>query len=346
MNRFEEFIALLRSRGLDPGPDRVADAVVALALLPEQPRRVLRTTLCGSKRDLDIFDEVWQPAGEAEAVFSPSGPEPASAGSVDRQDDDEEAAEGAGSQTGLAERDVRNLTEAERAEIARLVAELAPAARSRPSARRTPAGRGRIDARRTARLMFRSGGEPYRIVHTRRARKPRRLLLLVDVSGSMKPYTDVMLRFGHAAVTAGPGLTEVFALGTKWTRLTGPLLERDADAAMAAVAALPSDWDRGTKLGPALQDFLRRWAGRVAVRSAVIVVISDGQESGDKSVLPNQVARLSRLGSVLIWVNPAHGRPRYVPVNPGLTRSLPYAAEHLPGHTIDALRRLTEVISR
>jgi len=346
VNHFVELVAELRARGLAPGPDRVATAVVALMVLPEQARRVLRTTLCASRQDLEIFDEVWRPedAGPIESAFAAGGePPPAGSGPGDGLDD---PGRGASGQTGLAIRDVRDLTAAELAGIARLITALAPSTRRRRTACRRPAGSGRLDARRTARLMLRSHGEPRRILRTRRALRPRRLLLLIDVSGSMQTYTDVMLRFAHAAVTAGPGVTEVFTLGTRWTRLTGLLLGRDAETAMEGVAAVRSDWNRGTRLGPALREFLRQWGGRMAVRRAVIVLISDGQESGDKHVLPSQTARLSRLGSRLIWVNPALGRPGYRPVNPALTGSLPHVTEHLSGHSLDALRKLAEVISR
>jgi uncharacterized protein with von Willebrand factor type A (vWA) domain len=348
VNRFVELVTELRVRGLMPGPDRVAAAVTALLVLPDDPRRALRTTLCGSRADLDIFDAVWRPPDAAtDELPAAHGGEAAPGGAAAGEGADAPGAgEGASGQTGLALRDVRELTPAELAELAGLIAHLAPAARRRRTARRVPAHTGRIDARRTARLMLRSGGEPHRILRTRRAWRPRRLVLLIDVSGSMRSYTDVLLRFAHAAVAAGPGVTEVFTLGTRWTRLTDRMRDRDADGAMVLVNALRSDWDRGTRLGPAVREFLRRWGGRTAVRSAVIVLISDGQEAGDKRVLPVQVARLSRLGHRLIWVNPARGRPGYVPVNPALTGSLPHADAHVPGHTLDALRRLAEVISR
>lgn len=346
MNHFVEFVAELRARGLTPGPDRVATAVVALMVLPEKPRDVLRTTLCASRRDVEIFDEVFRPeAAEAMEPLLVVGDGPSPGGSAPGEGLDELGV-GASGQTGLALRDVGDLTTAELAEIARLIAALAPSARRRRTAHRRPAVAGRVDARRTARLMLRSGGEPHRILRTRRAARPSRLLLLIDVSGSMRKYTEVMLRFAHAAVTAGPGMTESFTVGTQWTRLTGRMLGRDADAAMAAVAAVRSDWNRGTRLGPALHEFLRRWGGRIAVRRAVIVLISDGQESGDKRELPRQTARLSRLGSRLIWVNPAMGRPGYAPANPALTGSLEHVTEHLPGNTLDSLRKLAEVISR
>jgi uncharacterized protein with von Willebrand factor type A (vWA) domain len=248
--------------------------------------------------------------------------------------------------SGLRRRDIADLTAAEREEIRRLIALLAPTARRRPSIRRVPARTGRVDAARTVRLIVRNGGEPVRIARARRGWRPRRLLLLIDVSGSMAGYVDAALRFAHAAVAAGPTTTEVITVGTGWARHTDRLRGRDADAAMRAIAAACSDRGGGTTLGPALRGFLRRWGGRTAVRSAVIVFHSDGIEFGDPAELPRQVARLSRLGHTLIWVNPTRAVPGYEPLSPALTASLPYATTELTGHTFDSLRRLAEEIAR
>src|SRR5262249_7283412 len=154
--------------------------------------------------------------------------------------------------------------------------------RPRPALRQQPARTGRIAVGRTVRLMLHSGGEPSRILYRRRTYRPRRLMLLIDVSGSMKVYSDLLLRFAHAAVAAGPATTEVFTLGTRWTRVTKQLRARQADAAMQAIAQVESDWDGGTRLGPALQGFLRQWSGRDAIRSATVVICSDGIEFGDQ----------------------------------------------------------------
>lgn len=348
-----EVVGALRTAGLTIGTDRIVIAAAALERLPAEPYWPLRLTLCSRPSDLEVFDRVWRawraestPAeadvtveagsSAAEAAAEATGGEPAGA----------DTRAGAGSRDDLTSRDVRDLTPAELAETAALIALLAPHTRLRPAMRRIPARTGRIDPGRTVRLMLRNAGEPSRLLCTRRGSRPRRLLMLLDISGSMSTYSDVMLRFAHAAVAAGPATTEIFTLGTQWTRLTPLLAARDADTAMRAVGRLEIDWQGGTRLGPALHDFLHRWAGRTAVRSAIVVVSSDGMEFGDLRVLPRQVGRLSRLGHVLIWVNPKQGRPGYTPVNPALKESLRHATERISGHSYETLRQLAEVIAR
>ncbi|WP_327010863.1 VWA domain-containing protein [Dactylosporangium sp. NBC_01737] len=346
-----ELVAQLRAEGLAVGTDRVVLAAEALAGLPADPYRSLRVTLCTRASDLPIFDAVWASRSAAEPV-----PDEVAAGTVEpgagtaAPGAETEPPTGqpaaAGGEDELTRRDVVHLTPAEREEIQRLIALLVPAAPRRPAMRRVPSRTGRIDAPATMRLMLRNGGEPSRILRSRRAQRPRRLLMLIDVSGSMRAYSDVMLRFAHAAVAVRPGTTEVFTVGTRWTRLTVELRARDADAAMRAVAEVETDWGRGTRLGPVLRDFLRHWGGRTVVRSSVVVISSDGVEYGNMAVLPQQVARLARLGHVVIWVNPALGDPGYRPVNPALDNSLPHVVAHLPGHSFEALRELAGVIAR
>jgi len=367
------FAGRLRAAGLAVDPTRLAAAAEALARLPAagdpDPYWPLRLALCSRPADLPVFDAVYarwgegapatggtdpepEPGGAAAAGFPAAGSTAAgstAAGSVPAGDEPTGAgpeAGGAGGREGLATRDVRELTPAELAEIEALVPLLLPAGRRRPAIRRGPGRAGRIDVGRTVRLMLQHGGEPARIRYRRRTLRPRRLLLLVDISQSMHPYRDLLLRFGHAAVTAGPASTEVVTIGTRWTRLTGQLRGRAPEAAMRAVARVETDWDGGTRLGPALQDLLRQWGGRDTVRAAVVVIGSDGLEFGDQALLPRQVARLSRLAYRLIWVNPLQARPGYRPVNPGLVESLRYADRQLTGHSLAALRELAAVIAR
>ncbi|MGH3747120.1 MAG: vWA domain-containing protein, partial [Micromonosporaceae bacterium] len=189
-------------------------------------------------------------------------------------------------------------------------------------------------------------GEPTRLAKRTRRRKPRRLVLLIDVSGSMAPYADALLRFGHAAVRRRPASSEVFTIGTRLTRITRALRLRDPDAALAASGRAIPDWSGGTRLGEAIKAFLDRWGQRGAARGAVAVVLSDGWERGEPALLAEQVRRLARLAYRVVWVNPHKGKVGYAPVAGGMAAALPYLDEFVSGHSFGALEELVEVIAR
>jgi len=148
--------------------------------------------------------------------------------------------------------------------------------------------------------MLHQGGEPSRLARKARRRKPRRLVAR-DVSGSMEPYADALLRFAHAAVRVAPFNVEVFTLGTRLTRVTRELRQRDPDAALKAAGAAIPDWSGGTRLGDSLQGVPGSVGQRGAARGAVAVLCSDGWERGDPALLGEQVARLARLAHTVIW---------------------------------------------
>ena len=350
------FAVRLRAAGMVVELPRLSAAAAALAVPTwDTPYWPLRLTLCGRPADIAVFDAVYrswfagpadepEPFGYAVAIPGPAelgDPRPAGAA----EPGDGEA--GADHLADLATRDFGRLSETDRALVAELITRLAPGARLRRAPRWKPARSGRVDIARTARRTIRNGGEPTRLLRRQPTRRPRRLLFLIDISGSMKMYADPLLMFAYAAVRAGPRTTEVFTIGTRWTRVTAELLAGDAQTPMRALAALPADWQQGTQLGRSIQSFLRRWAGHCAVRSAVVVIASDGMdEDADPTLLPRQIARLSRLAHRIIWVNPARRRRGYRPVYPGLEESLQYADEQLTGHTLTELRALAEAIAR
>jgi uncharacterized protein with von Willebrand factor type A (vWA) domain len=350
-----DFARRLRAAGMRVETPRLAAAAEALRQRPwlggPSPYWPLRLTLCGRRADLAVFDAVYfgrsaEAATTAVAVSVDQAPI-AGDGHPDGATGPTDGALGAAYAAELAARPIHTLSEAERAAVHALIARLAPAARTRPAPRWVPARTGRVDPARTVRLMLRYTGEPARLQRRRRARRPRRLLFLIDVSRSMTVYTDALLLFAHAAVAAGPRTTEVFIVGTRWTRVTAELRARDPQAAMRAVTAVEADWRQGTQLGRSLESFLRRWSGHRTVRAAVVVIGSDGlEEDGDPARLPRQLARLSRLAHRIIWVNPSRRRPGYEPPLPALRDSLRYADEQLSGHTLDELRALTEAIAR
>jgi uncharacterized protein with von Willebrand factor type A (vWA) domain len=194
------------------------------------------------------------------------------------------------------------------------------------------------------RKMLRAGGEPAVLAHWRRRTKPRRLVLLVDVSGSMTPYADWLLRFAHAAVRVRPLATEVFTVGTRLTRVTRALRLRDPDAALRAAAATVPDWSGGTRLGESLRAFLDLWGQRGAARGAVVVFFSDGWERGGAELLGAQAARLRRLAHAVIWVNPHKGKDGFEPETAGMRAALPHVDTLVAGHSAAALADLVDTL--
>ena len=246
----------------------------------------------------------------------------------------------------LRRRDVAALSADEREEVHRLIALLAPRVGRRRTLRRSPRGNDRVDVRRTVRQLVKDGGEPGALRYTGRREKPRRLVLLLDVSGSMAPYADALLRFAHAAVRTNPSATEVFTVGTRLTRVTRQLRLRDPDLALAAAGHAIPDWSGGTRLGEALRAFLDLWGQRGTARGAVVVLASDGWERGDARLLGEQMARLGRLAHQVVWVNPHRGKHGFAPITGGMVAALPHVDELVAGHSLESLRSLVEVIAR
>jgi uncharacterized protein len=167
------------------------------------------------------------------------------------------------------------------------------------------------------------------------------VVLLIDVSGSMSPYADTLLRFAHVVVRAMPA-AEVFTLGTRLTRVTRELRHRDPERALAAAGRAIPDWSGGTRLGDVLGAFVTRWGARGVARRAVVVVCSDGWERGEPDELAVQMGRLRRLAHRVIWVNPHAGKAGYEPVQRGIVAVLPYLDRLLAGHSLATLERLLE----
>jgi uncharacterized protein with von Willebrand factor type A (vWA) domain len=356
------FARTLRHAGVAASPDRVEAMLAALGALDVlEPTEVYwagRLTLCGGPDDLGRYDaafvayfsgEVPRPVRQS-ADLPPRTAEyaPLDAGSGKGDDDGPgpEVAARASADEVLRHRDVAELTAAEREHVRRLFALLVPAPPLRPARRRRPSPQGAVHPARTVRRALRDGGEVTRLLHRRRQPRPRRVVLLVDVSGSMAPYADALLRFAHAAVRAHPAATEVFTIGTRLTRVTRELQLRDPDRALAASGAAIPDWSGGTRLGEVLKAFLDRWGQRGTARGAVVVVCSDGWERGGTELLAEQMARLRRLAHAVVWVNPHKGRAGYEPLTGGMQAALPSIDHFVSGHSLAAFEELSGVISR
>lgn len=362
------FVRALRAAGVDAGPDRVQTYLTAVAgLRPEQRPHLYwagRLTLCGTPDDLERYDRVFDAyfaprrdtGGRARPAPPPvrlrvhddSGPRPPTAG--EQEQGGPPAAAVASTAEVLRHRDIADLTAPERDALRRLLAAFALPAETRRTARWHPARRGAVDPRRTVRAMLRAGGEPAALRRRAPARKPRRVVLLVDVSGSMTPYADALLRFAHAATHGGRRSghgrvrTEVFTLGTRLTRITREMTHRDPDTALQAVGSAVPDWSGGTRLGETLRTFLDRWGRRGMVRGAVAVVLSDGWEREDAALLGEQMRRLHRLAHRVVWANPRKARPGYAPVAAGMAAALPSVDSFVEGHSLAALEHLAAVV--
>lgn len=248
----------------------------------------------------------------------------------------------------LRSKDFGEYTATDFADAQRLMAGLRATAAMRRSRRRGPAkwrGHRQPDIRATVRRALRTGGEPIRRAWYAPTLQPRRLVLLCDVSGSMDLYSRALLRFMHAAVT-GRRRVEAFTMGTRLTRLTRELLSRDPDQALRRAGAVVRDWSGGTRLGDTLRDYNDQWGMPGMSRGAVVVILSDGFERGDPTVMADQMARLSRVAHKVVWVNPLKASPGYAPLARGMAAALPYVDEFIEGHNLNALDDLIEVISK
>ena len=351
------FARTLRHAGVPATHDRVQAMLTALDHLdvasPLDTYWAGRLTLCGDPADIARYDAAFAayfggvPIVRPPRTITRLRPVPVEADEDDGTGEgrDAQLAGRASRQEVLRHRDLAALTAAERDEVRRMLALLAPRVGRRRTRRYGRARNGRVDLERTVRGMLRQGGEPTRLAHRARRRKPRRLVVLADVSGSMEPYADAVLRFAHAAVRVAPFNTEVFTLGTRLTRITRELRARDPDVALRGAAAAIPDWSGGTRLGDALKAFLDQWGQRGVARGAVVVLCSDGWERGDPTLLGAQVARLARLAHAVIWVNPHKGKLGYEPITGGMVAALPHIDRLVAGHSLAALEQLVQSIA-
>ena len=351
--------ATLRGAGVAATTDRVHAAVSALALLDPLRRTDAywagRLTLCGSREDLERYDVVFhayfgdRPGSlvRRQRIARSALRLVAEPGAVDEEGGDgttDPVSAAASSVEQLRHRDVTLLDAAEREQLRRLLAALRLPGERRRTRRLRPAHRGRVDGGRTLRAWLAAGGEPAALRRRAPAHRHRRVVLLVDVSGSMEGYADALLRFAHAASRRGSSPTEVFALGTRLTRVTRELALRDPDAAMTAVAEAVPDAGGGTRLGELLKSFLDQWGQRGTARGAVVVVLSDGWERGDATLLGEQMARLHRLAHRVVWSNPRKAAPGYAPLAAGMAAALPHVDDFVEGHSLAALEHLAGVV--
>jgi hypothetical protein len=264
------------------------------------------------------------------------------------QDDDEEAAgmRAFSAEEALRRKDFEEYSWDELQDAKRLMAEAHWRLGERSSRRTRPTRHGRqLDLRRTFRASLRVGGEPIRLARRDIRRKPRPLVILCDISGSMSLYSRLLLHFVHT-VSNGLSNVETFVFGTRLTRITRQLARRDVDEAIRDVSKSVQDWSGGTRIGDSLRTFNYLWARRVLGRGAVVLIISDGWDRGDTRLLSEEMARLQRSCHRLIWLNPLLGQEDYRPVTAGMRAALPYIDNFLPGNNLESLLALGRLLQQ
>lgn len=359
------FAAALRGAGLSVPTGSVVLFTRALGHLGLERRDLVywagRSTLVRRQEDLPVYDRVFQWFWEdTPAPVVPVVEEAVPL--VLATDDDPDAVDDSGPPSEgdvvtvrysaaevLRRSDLSALTASEWQEARRLISALRVAAEERPTRRRRPSRRrsgSNPDLRATMRRNVRRGGTPIERAWKSPGTRPRRLVFLLDVSGSMEPYARGLARFAHAAVgSRRTGGVEVFSLGTRLTRITRELGRRDPDAALSAVAGVVEDWSGGTRLGESIREFNDRWGVRGMARGAVVVICSDGWDRGDSELMREEMARLSRVARRVIWVNPLKASPGYEPLARGMAAALPYVDQFVEGHAVVSLEDLARVIS-
>lgn len=235
--------------------------------------------------------------------------------------------------------------EDELAAMRRLAEELKEAMPRRRSRRESAGRRGRLDIRRTLRASLHTDGEPVRPAYAECSLRPRRLLILCDVSGSMDRYSRVLLASMKASV--GPGRkAEAFVFATRLTRLTAELSRGEAERALERARERVEDWSGGTRIGEILGAFNRTWGRRGLARGAIVVIVSDGWDRGDPRQLAVELERLRLRARRLVWVNPRAASLDAQPLAVGMRAALPHVDDYVPGHDPRAIAGLASVIAR
>jgi uncharacterized protein with von Willebrand factor type A (vWA) domain len=362
--RLGSLAAAQRSEGSRVGVGELLAAHRALAAIDsssrEDSRLALRTVLCSGRDDLERFDRAFAAVfGEARALGDepsleelgaieraavPSAGIPGSAGQPPPTGE-EAAVPAAWSDVELLRhKDFAQYTAAEMALARELIARLARRGPTRVSRRTRPVRRRSHspDVRRVIASSLRTGGEPlYR--HWRApSRRPRPVVLVCDVSGSMTPYARMLLQYLHASVAARRRV-EAFAFGTRLTRITHELGGRDHDLALERASVAVTDFSGGTRIGSALAE-LNRAHGRRIGRGAVVVILSDGWDRGDPDLLDAEMARLRRSAHRLVWLNPLAGHPDFEPLARGMRAAVPHTDELLAGNSLASLEQLATIL--
>jgi len=209
-------------------------------------------------------------------------------------------------------------------------------------------GKEQLDLRRSFRHALKHQGELIELIQRTHKTKPRPIVALADVSGSMERYARMLLHFLHAfslqQSRQGVRRVETFTFGTRLTRITRTLKKRSVDEALSEVGSQVKDWSGGTRIGACLHTFNQTWAKRVLGRGAIVLVISDGWDQGEPELLGFEMERLQKSCYRLIWLNPLIGTPGYQPLTRGLLAAMPFMDDFLPVHNLCSLEQLVGVL--
>jgi uncharacterized protein with von Willebrand factor type A (vWA) domain len=362
--RLQALVGALRARGVRAGVGELLAAHRAIEAVDatdrEDVRLALRTVFCSRHEDLEAFDEAFVEVFGTGEVPRPPNPIDELGGLV------REAlprtgipANRAGEQTQeqaspvpaaysdvelLRRKDFAEMTDEELAAANRMLARLALRGPQRRS-RRMRASRRRAhrpDLRRTLRASLRHGGEPVERRWRGPTTRPRPVVLVLDVSGSMTPYARAMMHYMHASVAARRRV-EAFAFGTRLTRVTRELAGRNHDEALRRATSAVVDFSGGTRIGAAIAE-LNRTHGRRLGRGAVVVILSDGWDRGEPELLAEEMARLRRSAHRVVWLNPLAAHPEYAPLTRGMQAALPHTDHLLAGNSVASLDDLAEIL--
>jgi len=357
----------LRRRGLLVGPLEISLALRGLREVDladrEYVRLALRTILCSSAEDLPIFDEEFEQFWR-DVVTAPSPPEPEATDDAEEQaeaapedeqqrelnvtewsgdgdaEDDEETVPAYSPVEAKTRKDFSSFSADDLEAISDLIVQIAHRIATRLSRRMRPARRGSlVDLRRTMRRSLQRGGDPAELVWLERKIRKVKLVLLCDVSGSMDIYSRFLVQFIYALQSA-IGRVESFLFSTQLTRVTDALSQSDIRQALVEASRQVPDWSGGTKIGASLHSFNETYGRRLLDARTIVVICSDGWDTGDLDVLTSAMRWLRARAGKVIWLNPLLGSPGYEPVTQGMSAALPFVDVFASAHNIKSLREL------
>jgi uncharacterized protein with von Willebrand factor type A (vWA) domain len=344
----------LRAIGVDTQPDGISNLIKATTWIPIERKqdfyRAARSLLIRRQQDLAAFDQAFEKFWQARAGWKELESEVASQTTIEY---DPHAPETLGSDTvsiapriryspaeALRHKDFAELDSEELERVKPLLAKLQWKLGQRHT-RRWQRGTGYdIDVRLMLRQSLRHGGEPLQVFRRKHRSKPRRLVVIADISGSMERYSSLLLHFIFGLSQSLNSHTEAFVFSTRLTRITRQMLSQDVEHALGGIAKQVPDWSGGTRIGQALKTFNFNWTRRVLARGAVVLLVSDGWDRGDAGLLRVEMARLQRSSYRLIWLNPLLGSPDYEPLTRGMQEALPFVDDFLPIHNLSSVEQL------